>query len=81
VPEDENILPTNLPPRGLSRVQSAAYLGVSPWLFDEMVADGRMPKPIRINARVLWDRLQLDAAFARLSHEQSIPDEWSTPEL
>jgi predicted DNA-binding transcriptional regulator AlpA len=54
---------------------------VSPWLFDEMVADGRMPKPIRINARVLWDRLQLDAAFARLSHEQSIPDEWSTPEL
>jgi predicted DNA-binding transcriptional regulator AlpA len=48
-------------------VQSAAYIGVSPTLFDEMVKDGRMPQPIRINSRVLWDRLQLDEAFAALS--------------
>jgi predicted DNA-binding transcriptional regulator AlpA len=74
----ENILPTNLPPRGLSRVQSAAYIGVSPALFDELVRDGRMPEPVRINSRVLWDRFQLDAAFAALSDRRSGDDDpWS----
>jgi predicted DNA-binding transcriptional regulator AlpA len=75
----ENILPTSLPPRGLSRVQSAAYIGVSPSLFDEMVKDRRMPPPIRINSRVLWDRLQLDEAFAALSDRatDSDNDPWS----
>ena len=62
-----DILPSSLPPRGLSRVQAAAYIGVSPTLFDEMVRDGRMPKPKRINGRVVWDRLELDEAFAALS--------------
>jgi hypothetical protein len=32
-----------------------------------MVADGRMPKPKRINSRVLWDRHELDIAFEKLS--------------
>ena len=67
VSDRENILPTSLPPRGLSRAQAAAYIGISPSLFDEMVRDGRMPEPVRINSRVLWDRLQLDEAFAALS--------------
>jgi predicted DNA-binding transcriptional regulator AlpA len=53
-------------PRGLRRVKSAAYVGVSPSLFDEMVRDGRMPKPKRINGRVVWDRRQLDDAFEAL---------------
>jgi predicted DNA-binding transcriptional regulator AlpA len=74
----ENILPTNLPPRGLSRVQSAAYIGVSVTLFDELVKDGRMPQPVRLNSRVLWDRLQLDEAFAALSDsEKGGDDPWS----
>ncbi len=60
------VLPPSLPPRGLSRVQAAAYIGVSPTLFDQMVADRRMPKPRRINTRMVWDRLQLDEAFAAL---------------
>jgi predicted DNA-binding transcriptional regulator AlpA len=77
VPERENILPTSLPPRGLSRVQSAAYIGVSPTLFDEMVKDGRMPQPVRINSRVLWDRIQLDEAFVALSHDGGADDPWS----
>jgi predicted DNA-binding transcriptional regulator AlpA len=51
---------------------------VSPRLFDELVADGRMPKPVRINARVLWDRVQLDAAFAALSDGEGFDDPWST---
>jgi len=73
-------LPTNLPPRGLSRVQASAYVGVSPTLFDELVKDGRMPSPVRINSRVLWDRLQLDEAFAALPHD-SAPEAWSAPKL
>ena len=64
-----DILPCSLPPRGLSRVQSAAYIGVGPTKFDEMVADGRMPKPKRIDGRVVWDRLELDEAFAALPSE------------
>jgi len=34
-----------IPRRGLSRVESAIYVGVSPTLFDQMVKDGRMPAP------------------------------------
>jgi predicted DNA-binding transcriptional regulator AlpA len=53
-------------PRGLSRTQAASYVGVSPTLFDQMVADGRMPQPKRINSRTVWDKRQLDEAFAAL---------------
>jgi len=63
-------LPSSLPPRGLCRVWAAAYLGVSPTLFDEMVDDGRMPKPKKINSRTVWDRVQLDIAFAALPDEE-----------
>ena len=63
-----DVLPRRLAPRGLSRVQAAAYIGVSPSLFDEMVKDGRMPKATPINARKVWDRLKLDEAFAALSY-------------
>jgi predicted DNA-binding transcriptional regulator AlpA len=74
----EDILPTSLPPRGLSRVHAAAYIGVSPSLFDEMVRDGRMPKPTRINSRTVWDRLKLDEAFAALSDSGTDGDDpWS----
>jgi predicted DNA-binding transcriptional regulator AlpA len=74
--ERANVLPGSLTPRGLSRVQAAAYIGVSPSLFDEMVRDGRMPQAIRINSRVLWDRLQVDEAFAALSHVREGGDPW-----
>jgi hypothetical protein len=60
------LLPLSLPPRGLSRVEAAAYVGVSPSLFDEMVVDRRMPGPKLINSRVVWDRLKLDEAFTAL---------------
>jgi predicted DNA-binding transcriptional regulator AlpA len=56
----------SIEPRGLNRVKSAAYVGVSPALFDEMVRDGRMPPPKRINSRLVWDRKQLDEAFDAL---------------
>jgi hypothetical protein len=31
-----------------------------------MVADRRMPKPKKIDSRVIWDRIALDAAFSDL---------------
>lgn len=54
------------PPRGLARDEAARYVGVGVTLFDEMVADGRMPKPKRVNSRIVWDRLALDGAFTDL---------------
>lgn len=66
-----DVLPLSLPPRGLSRVQAAAYIGVSPTLFDILVADGRMPQPKSINARKVWDLRKLDLAFDALPEVKS----------
>jgi len=77
--ERSKALPLSLAPRGLSRVQSAAYIGVSPGLFDEMVRDKRMPSPKRINARTVWDRLELDEAFAALPTPGHDPQEGPNP--
>lgn len=54
------------PPRGMCREDAALYIGVGTTTFDGLVEDGRMPKPIRVGKRVLWDRIKLDAAFADL---------------
>jgi len=62
---------TSLVPRGLSRVAAATYVGVSPSKFDELVQDRRMPQPRRIDARKVWDRFELDAAFDELPNQLS----------
>jgi predicted DNA-binding transcriptional regulator AlpA len=74
----ESLLPLSLPPRGLSREQAAAYIGVSPSLFDMLIKDCRMPGPKRINSRVVWDRLKLDVAFEALADTDggNADDEW-----
>ena len=54
------------PPRGLSHDEAARYVGVGLTVFDEMVADGRMPGPKQINSRAVWDRVALDIAFTSL---------------
>lgn len=69
-------LPPSLAPRGLSRVQSAEYIGVGPTKFDEMVADGRMPRPTRIDGRNVWDRVKLDEAFAALAEDLAAINAW-----
>ena len=69
-------LPLSLPPRGLSRVQAAEYIGVGVTKFDEMVDDGRMPKPKRIDGRLVWDRVKLDAAFDELDDDIRPKNEW-----
>lgn len=60
-----------LEPRGLSRAQASEYIGISTSLFDQMVADGRMPTPKRINSRTVWDKHQIDRSFEALSSEDS----------
>ncbi len=63
-------LPLSLPPRGLRRTQAAAYIGISPTKFDELVADGLMPLPKEIGTRRLWDRWVIDEAFAALPNKE-----------
>jgi predicted DNA-binding transcriptional regulator AlpA len=77
VHKSQNVLPLSLPPRGLSREQAAAYVGVSPSFFDTLVKDGRMPGPKRINSRAVWDRMELDAAFVALpSSDTAMMNPW-----
>jgi hypothetical protein len=71
------ILPVSLPPRGLSRFESAAYVGVCPNTFDDIVSNGSMPMPKKIKRRNVWDRLQVDRAIEELSVENgSNENEW-----
>jgi hypothetical protein len=56
-------------PRGLSRDQSAAYIGTGTTKFNEMVEDGRMPPPKHVDGRVIWDRYALDLAFEALDSD------------
>jgi predicted DNA-binding transcriptional regulator AlpA len=60
-----------VPRRGLNRIEAAMYVGISPTKFDDMVDDGRMPKPRRIDARKVWDVRELDLAFDALPGEDS----------
>ena len=71
-PRRHSALPPTLAPRGLSRVEAAAYIGLSTGKFDELVADGSMPRPKTVGARKLWDRHALDRAF------DDLPDDSST---
>ncbi|MGN6487254.1 MAG: helix-turn-helix transcriptional regulator [Devosia sp.] len=75
-----SVLPETLQPIGLSREEAAAFICVSPSKFDEMVRDWRMPKPKRIDARRVWDRRQVEKAFAKLpggDEELNEHDPWA----
>ena len=70
---------TSIVPRGLNRLQSATYVGVGVTKFDQLVADGRMPPPRRIDARRVWDRTELDDGFEALPHADDKSDEGDNP--
>ena len=69
----EIVLPPSLAPRGLRRVEAAAYIGVSPSFFDWMISEGLMPRPKRVAGRVIWDRVLLDEAFAAIPGDDDMP--------
>jgi hypothetical protein len=54
---------------GLSRAEAAEYIGVGVTLFDQMVADGRLPKAKLANSRKVWHRERLAEAFAELPED------------
>lgn len=62
-----------LAPIGLSRSQAAEYIGVGATLFDKMVSDGRMPDPIAINSRRVWNRLEVEKSFEALKYADAPP--------
>jgi len=51
------------PPRAMRADRGAAYLDVSKSKFLDLVEHGKLPKPRQIDGIVVWDRLELDAAF------------------
>ena len=57
------------PRRGLSRVEGAVYLGISPSAFDQMRADGRVGSPKLIGGRKVFDIRMLDDVFDALPDE------------
>jgi len=68
------VLPSGALPRGLSRVQAAVYVGVSPTLFDRAVKEEKLPKPFRLFGRVIWDVRKLDAAITAMDVEDVAAD-------
>ena len=71
----------SLTPLGLSRVIASEFVGVGVTKFDLMVEDGRMPKPRRVDGRKVWDRRQLEEAFAERPIEggdRETPNPWDS---
>ena len=57
----------NLPiRRGLSEVESAIYLSLSPSYFRQLVEQSVMPQPRVAGRRLIWDVEELDLAFKAL---------------
>lgn len=46
--------------RGYDRKEAASYVGVSPTHFDRLVRIGKMPRPVVLLGRKVWDRRALD---------------------
>lgn len=62
---------------GLSREAAASFIGVSAGTFDAMVRAGTMPQSRRVGARKLWDRREIEAAFAALPRDgETISNPW-----
>ena len=70
-------LPATLAPRLIGREAAAAYLQIGRTKFDELVKDGRMPRPKCIDGRRLWDVRAIDIAVDELpSYEETIHNPW-----
>lgn len=65
------------PRRCLRKEAAAAYVGVSESKFEQLVEDGRMPRPFKIDTCVLWDIKRLDLAIDELVDEPAAEDQWA----
>lgn len=55
--------------RGLSEIEAAIYLSLSPSFFRRLVDQGLMPRPRVAGGRRIWDVEELDIAFKALPRE------------
>ena len=55
--------------RGLSEVEAAIYLSLSPSFFRRLVDQGVMPRPRVAGGRRIWDVEELDVAFKALPRD------------
>jgi excisionase family DNA binding protein len=53
--------------RGLSEMEAAVYLSLSPSFFRRLVDQGVMPRPRLAGNRRIWDIEELDVAFKALA--------------
>lgn len=65
----------NMTKLGFRRTEAAAFIGVSPSKFDQMVKAGDMPEPHRIGGVVIWRGDELQAAFDRLTGRDGAGDD------
>lgn len=65
------------PPYGLRRPEAAKYVGLGVTKFDQLVRDGRMPKPIALDTVKVWLREELEGALSDLADANpSIENPW-----
>jgi len=63
---------------GLPEPEAAASVGLSASKFRELVADGRMPQPRRIDGKLVYDVDELRSAFKNLPHNSDTEaDSWA----
>jgi hypothetical protein len=55
--------------RGLSEIEAAIYLSLSPSFFRRLVDQGLLPRPRMAGGRRIWDVEELDVAFKALPRE------------
>ena len=67
-----------IPRRGLSRVEAAMYLGISPSKFDELRKDGRIRPAKVLDGRLIYTVERLDEFIDALPDENQAPeDDWT----
>ncbi len=66
------------PRRALNREEAAAYVGIGTTMFDELVREGSLPRPVWIRSRKVWDIRALDLAFDKLTGQDAVSaNSWS----
>ena len=50
--------------------RAAAYLDMGKSKFLQLVSEGRLPQPVRIDGITAWDRFDLDAAFEQFKTQE-----------
>lgn len=67
------------PRRGLRREEAAKYVGISPSMFDQMVKQGRLPKPEKFGTASVWDMRMLgQQAFGDDPSPGANDNEWDS---